>query len=538
MLIKELQPFNLDLLILNKNQIEQMSEIEHLGIFISNSKMFHSKGLYSTDIFGPVGSEERSNNFGYINLHTNILHPLLYKNLIKLRRLYKDIMSSTKYAIWDKSISDFVESNVSVGETGYNFFIKHYKNIKFNETDSDIRDYMIKLMDKYKSRSLIDHLLVLPAGLRDYYVDDNGKPSVDEINNIYKKILSTAKSLTMLPKIDDVIDDELVYRLQVVVYELYEYIRVVIFDGKSKFLQANWAKRAVFNGTRNVITALPTNTTSPTDPRTLKFNETAVNLYQYLKAIQPIAIHRIKSNMMNLVFDEHSLEAKLIDPKTMLSSIHTVGILEKEKWFTSKGLEEVLTTYSQNLIRHTHVTIDGMYPFLIYLGNDATFKIITDINLTPEHIDRKLIRPITLTELLYLSIFELVGKYPCTVTRDPITGLGSTYPSKVHLITTVNNEIRYELDENWNKTDVVANSFPIAGESFFNSLSPHYSRLARLGADFDGDACSFIMYYTEESIAEIEDLLNKPEQYIGPDGKVTNSISNDVLNMTLAYMRG
>ena len=40
----------------------------------------------------------------------------------------------------------------------------------------------------------------------------------------------------------------------------------------------------------------------------------------------------------------------------------------------------------------------------------------------------------------------------------------------------------------------------------------------------------------DESILEINNLLNSKEFYISPDGKIVHSMSNDILNLVLLHM--
>ena len=72
-------PFNIDLLILDKNKTKQLKPITKLNIFETSSQNFDPDGLYSTEIFGPVGSELRNDSFAYIDLKIKILHPLVYQ---------------------------------------------------------------------------------------------------------------------------------------------------------------------------------------------------------------------------------------------------------------------------------------------------------------------------------------------------------------------------------------------------------------------------------------------------------------------------
>jgi len=44
------------------------------------------------------------------------------------------------------------------------------------------------------------------------------------------------------------------------------------------------------------------------------------------------------------------------------------------------------------------------------------------------------------------------------------------------------------------------------------------------------------MVLSDEAVTEVTNMLNNKEYYITPDNKFYFSISNDILNVTLAYM--
>jgi len=536
MLINEIQPFNLKLLNLSTQEVSKLKEIKDLRIFLSKQD-FHPDGLFSTEIFGKVGSQERMENLAYIDLKTSILHPIIFKTLSKLKDLYKNIILSKEYAIWDETEKDFIKSNISEGQTGFNFFINHFRDIKYKETKSDLRKQYIKLMEKYKGQEFIDrYFIVIPAGLRDYTIDKDGKPSEDEINFYYRKLLSFSNSLSNINNLSGYEADLIIAKIQQTAFEIYEYIRLNVFDGKTKFIQGNWTKRSIFNGTRNVITSLSLNIDSPFDHNNLKYNETAVNLYQYLKSIEPIVINKIRNNFIFNIFNENSLSANLFDKNDLTPKLTNLDIEIKEDWLSTKGLTTLINKFKQESLRHKYVEIQDKYLALIYKGKDNTFKIIFGDTLIPDDIDKNLIKPITYAEMFYYSIFDVIDKYPAIITRYPISGLGSSYPSKVKVITTNISEAREELDLNWEKTNKIYPSFPVKGVKFFNSVAVHYTKLKRLGADFDGDTVSFNVLYTEESINEINNLLNSVNFYKDVHGKLTYSVSDDVIDNTLLYL--
>jgi hypothetical protein len=155
---------------------------------------------------------------------------------------------------------------------------------------------------------------------------------------------------------------------------------------------------------------------------------------------------------------------------------------------TNEGLESIISSYKEPSIRHDYVQVDNYYLGLIYRGPDNTFKLIHGIDELPEDRDPKDCRPLSLTELFYCSIYEVSDKYPALVTRYPITGVGSVYPSMSKLKTTIEVEKRYRLGYDWqvDKSAKVAFEFPTQTE-LYSALSPHPYKLGRLGADYDGD---------------------------------------------------
>jgi DNA-directed RNA polymerase beta' subunit len=183
-------PFNISLFTPSAADVKTMHQIRVLDIFDGLSKNFHPKGLFSIDIFGKVGEERRNRLFGYIDLHIEILHPVLYKSITDLKQLYGGILSGREYATWDATTKDFIASDALKGQTGYTFFCKHYPDLVFESRPSAKREFNIRLIDQYRTDSYLRYMLVMPAGLRDYEVDDNGKPSEDEINVLYRKVIS------------------------------------------------------------------------------------------------------------------------------------------------------------------------------------------------------------------------------------------------------------------------------------------------------------------------------------------------------------
>jgi hypothetical protein len=478
-------PFNISLLELTDAKIAHMRPVTSLDFLEGNSTQPHPNGLFSAEIFGKVGDEARMKRFSYINIKIPVFHPAIYRALVTLKRLYADIMSGVEYATWNEAIKDFERSDVVNGKTGFFFFVSHWKDIVFGETKSVQREQNIALIQCYKQRALTGRILVLPAGLRDLEYSPDGRMREDEINTIYRSLIAKSNSITdAVIKANPEIINTVRYYLQNTFNQLYDLLETMV-DGKRKLILGKWASRRIFDGTRNVITAMNTSSEHLGVPGNVGYNSTVSGLYQSLKAARPVATFHIKNGFLQKVFPGPGQPAKLVDMKTLHASPSDLKPEYYDHWMTTEGIERLLSAFSEEDVRHKPLILGGKYLGLIYKGPDKTFRFVQDIDELPADRDPKDLHPLTFCELLYLSTYREMNKLPAFVTRYPITGMGSIVPSKLHVKTTIRSEQRKELGPDWNPLgdDYVAYEFPIAGGGFVNSIAPHTSKLARLGAD-------------------------------------------------------
>ena len=530
-----MDPLNLDLIFATENDVKTLRPVTVLDITDGMTKNFHPDGLFSLDIFGKPGGELRNRRFSYVDLGVEIFHPTLFKAIVRMKSLYGEIMAGKAYAVWDKTLKDFVKSTIAEGETGYNFFVSHFKELVFEERKAHSRSIGIQLIEKYRKQPFIKRLLVLPAGLRDYHVDDTGKPSEDEINTLYRKVMKMCLSLNNIA-----IETNLEYLdstrmgIQNAVMDLYNHL-VNMLRGKKKAIEGHWTKRRIVNSTRNVITSTVPQVTEYGGDRSISPNQTVVGLHQFLRSVIPVAVKAVREKFSSMVFPSNSGQAVLIDPKTLKKELVPVDAYHYDRWMTYDGVEKTFASYADQHLRHLPMRIAGKYMMLLY-QDGSQFKMFQDIDELPEHLDRKNVRPISLTEMLYICAYELAEETYGYFTRYPVGGYGGIYPSGVYLRSTVNSLVLKELDDGWSLKSNKAMEFPIHGEKFFESMSPAACHLALLGADFDGDKMSFIAVWTEEAKEEIRNLLKKWEFYISGQGTMSFSMSDDVIDITLDSM--
>lgn len=527
-------PFNIEITNPQRIPWAMLRPVTSLDIYDGLTTDLNDNGLYSIPIFGRVGSDERDEKFSYIHIKSSIFHPEIFKSLTALKQLYAGILSSSVYAVWDENEKDFIKSSALEGQTGFAFFVEHWKDIQFKQTGSAKRSDKIKLVEKYKDRALYRNVLVLPAGLREVQIDERGRTVENEVNDMYRKLLSAANTITGDPELaNSSLYDNSRWTLQNRFNELYEHYAGIL-SGKRGLLQQKWGSRRVFNGTRNVLTAAQLGTSSLGSKIAPDLNNTRIGLYQLARGALPLTIHMLQTGWLSQVFANGTL-ASLVDRKSWHSVDTEIDTMTVAKWTTQEGLEKLINGFREPHLRNKPITVNGNYLGLVYSDGER-FKIFGDVRDLPEGYSRKHVHPMTYTELMYLSGYKRWNDLYMLVVRYPITGMGSVYQTKAYVCTTIKSSVQQELDENWQPIEnAYALEFPTNDREaeFMESLAVHPSRLGLLGGDYDGDTMGATVLLGDDVIRECKESLEKRETYITGRGEFLIDLTNDTLDFVL-----
>lgn len=536
-------PFNVTLMELTPEKLARIRPVKSPDVYDGISGNFSEDGLFSVLTFGRVGDEQRDMRFGYIDAVVTVFHPTIFRALCQLKALYRDIMSGTRYAVWDAQEADFEAATELEGETGYAFFLSHWHKIKFKDSKSPIRTERIKMIEKYRKQATTNKILVLPAGLRDFVIDSTGRGTEDEINNVYRKILGASKVLVSSEDASlSPIFDNSRKSIQQSFNEIYDTLSQMI-TGKKGFFQEKFGSRRIFNGTRNVLSAMDTSVADLDAENAPGFNDSVLGLFQVIKGALPLTIYQLRSGWLSQVFGEggSGTSAHLVDPKTLQRDTVDLPLDVRDRWVTVEGLEKLVESFRNPKNRFDPIVIEGRYLGLIYIGPDKTFKVFGDIRELPEHLDRKYVEPLTYVHLLYLCGYQRWNTLKAIVTRYPVAGIGSTYPCHVYCKTTIVGEVRYELGDDWERLgdEYKALEFPTRKpEAFVDSQLVHPSRIAGLQADYDGDTASATIVYSDEAVAELNAYLDSTAAYLDPRGGFKADCNVDTITLVLKNMTG
>jgi DNA-directed RNA polymerase subunit beta' len=243
----------------------------------TRSGEFNPDGLFSEEIFGAEGSLDRSKQFSYLLLSTKVIHPTLYRHIIRLeRKLEKWFSTEQSFRITEEG--EIVEDENGVA--GISAFIEEYPKIKWRAGSTQREEFIKGIEESYKNNTLfIDKIPVLPPDVRPFFEDENGQMSQDELNDVYIDILRKSfqiKSAGSSGQFFDLLN----WGLQIATNNHDQFIKHKI-EKKQGLIRGNMlGKRIDFSG-RAVITPGPD----------LDINEIGVPMRMAVMLFQPFLLH-------------------------------------------------------------------------------------------------------------------------------------------------------------------------------------------------------------------------------------------------------
>jgi len=269
--------------------------------------------------------------------------------------------------------------------------------------------------------------------------------------------------------------------LQNTLNDIYAYIKDLL-DGKSGFMLSKWASRSIFNGTRNVIASKNAVRESLDADNLASVTDTGIGLFQIMKGTLPITKYALRTFMASR-FSTQEGNVTVVNRMTWKPESVTLDTADIDAWTTSEGVEKLINRFKDAAVRHRPVMLGDHYAFLVY-QDDKGFRVFDDIDDLPDEFSRDNVRPISLVEVCYLCQYQKWYEFGGYVTRFPVTGSESTYPTRFYTHTTTKTKRLLEYDARWQLQDThVAREYPLPGMAFMDALVPDTTRLAGLGAD-------------------------------------------------------
>lgn len=226
--------------------------------YLGKSMNFHPMGLYSENIFGVEGSIDRKKTLSWIELNCKAIHPVIHDILRK--RIFQKIdllLSGEKQFSLDEN-GYLIETDG--GEIdGMQMFSENISKIRFSkhEDEEGNRNKIIDMIYYNINRGtfFLDKLIVVSPDFRPISImEDTGEQSVDDLSKLYQKIIRSANQIS---GISGPLYDILSYRIQLLLRDLYELVKVKTSKKTGAIRQMMLGKRVDFSA-RAVITPGPT----------------------------------------------------------------------------------------------------------------------------------------------------------------------------------------------------------------------------------------------------------------------------------------
>lgn len=533
-------PLNVSVLVPTKERLSNLSEVKVPDIMDSTTKDLHAEGFYSVEIFGEQGSDLRDVRMAYMSLNVSVFNPIFLRTLFRLKGLYREIIEGRTSAVFDKSLKDFRRLNKNEsfldGNTGFHFFVTNFPNVKLQSTGSKLRDELIKFINNNREKAMMDKLVIFPAGLRELDQDRSGRPIEHELTKLYRRVLMAARTIGgRLKGMEDPMLDSPRWVIQKHVMAVDDFLEGMM-AGDTGFIQAKWMSRRVFGSTRNVLSSQIGGSLDLDSKGLPDINTTHVGLYQFIKGALPKIRHKFYSTLGQQIYQDPDSDIELLDRKTYKLTYVKLGQKERDRWSTDDGFESVVNLLDDPVVRRKPIIIEGCYLALIY-RDEESYMVVKDIESVPETMSRDDFKPITFAELFYLLAEGVSEEVRGFVTRYPITGPESIYATVPYIKTTMPSKQLKRRGTDGEVTDYYVTEMPVLADDvpFFDTMAVNPIKLIGLGGDHDGDTTSLMLVYSEESIAEVEKLLNDRIKYLKIGGGLVNRIAHDTANYVLNH---
>jgi len=248
--------------------------------YYTSAKKFDPNGLFSEEIFDPIGFRTRKTKFGYIDLKSKFIHPEIFFILTSINADFSSLLNKKKKYKIEKGI--LIQSDD--GETGSLFFIKNIKKINWDEIKTEKSEY-VNYIKKNLNKILIDKYLVLPAGLRDITFKQNKiQIQYSDINILYMRLINYTNMLsnneTDILNIE--LNTDIYYKIEQLLININKKLKELL-KGKYGIIRGGILKKVVDYSARLVIVP----------DLSLKLGEVGLSWHVLLKLFEPFFIHYI-----------------------------------------------------------------------------------------------------------------------------------------------------------------------------------------------------------------------------------------------------
>lgn len=466
--------------------------------------------LFDYDIFG-YSMYERRNIPSYIDLKDRYLHPLVYSILKTINRNIESLILGTKNYIIDDS-GKLVEDAIN-GGAGIDFLYENWDKIKFKDTESNLGKERLKNI-KSRDRAFISKIIVLPAFFRDINTTEDGRISMDEINQKYLKILRLAETIHKQEQYGFIVNISR-GRLQMALNTLHDdLINMHLHSKYSVFHHSVMGKNVTF-GNRLVISASKIDNAERPEDVQVRFNRIGLPLAACCSAFFPFIVYGVREFLRNEFVhggrypyrdgDGNVKYTTLINPESYFSDEYIIKMINQFIFGFSTRFSTIDIPPNEDNVK-AKIQLRGMF------GKDKT----------------SISRNMTWTDLLFVVATDVLYDKHIYATRYPIEDSYGINPSKISILSTTNTMPVLVGDKAYKHYPIVLPDQSSEG-LFIDTMVLPSAYLIAYNADFDGDQMSCVGCYTNESNIEADAYTRDKKNMINLVNKTNRVVQRDLI---------
>lgn len=488
-------------------------------------------GLLSNEIFGII-QEDRANIYAYINLNKYFINPVCYKAWFKLDSKLKGVIAKTDYYSIDKDGQLIKDPR---GSNGIEWLRKNIDKIVFKESENGSirRDIKVKFLNMNRNNLFINKFLVIPPYYRDTNIQDSAKGSVGvgKINELYRQVLSTAKSINATQEYGFDMSGATDLKLQETLLQIYDWFCGTTnknisktetgygITGKFGILRAANQSKTSDYAARSVITSTELKANKYTDMKA-SFDKSVIPLSEALACFAPFVQFTVR-RFFEREFAGTEQYGVLINGKLVYKELKSPLIQFSDDVVVTQ-MKRYIKGYNNRFIPVTVETADGEKAYMVFKGS---FKPIND---NPESIYT---RRLTWLDILYQCTVEATRDKMVLISRFPIDSRTNQITTQIEIASTnetepmyVNNQY-YKHYPKFRDEDIGIDT----SSSFIDTVNISNLYIGGMGADFDGDTVTVRGVFTDEANQELKEFANSKRNFIGLGGKNIRTTDSDVV---------
>ena len=495
-------------------------------------------GLFSEVIFG-VTTDERRLTWGYIDLGCKVVHPYIFYVLCAIQQNISQIFEGK--GSWKVTEDhDLVavkedDPNYDPDSTGVEWFIKHYKDIKFRRNNSRERNEKISLLESLKPDEIfVSKWLVIPVFYRDLETKD-GPLKIPPINKEYMNLIRYAQSIKYESLEMGMLTNLTRYNIQIALGNIQKYYQEIIQKSDGFFKQYVIGKNPDY-GVRSVISCPVLTEYDKPEDMPIDMNTTGFPLSEVLGMLFPFIQRWVYNWFLNV---SETIGTHEIASVGKTNEKITVYFDDMGSKFTPDFIAKKITSWIDNYESRFELIMFDIYYMNkdgkeVYAEKPIKFSGIPFSDNAKNTYSSEIVnRYMTWTDIFYIAAVECSDDKYAWVTRYPLTSYLGTFPTKIFVLSTVKTmpirmNINGEVKEYkyYPVIDLTKSTLEVS-RSFNETVNMANSILDSIGGDYDGDTISAKGIYSIEANQEINRILYEPTHYIANSGNLVAKMTNE-----------